>query len=184
MRSHSERRAAGSRPRRRLVEEDDLRIVDEGEGDRQALPLTARQLARLGPLALVEIEEPDELFRRQGVSIEAAEQVEDLDHRELRVERRGLEGDPDPFLEGPRIAGGVDPEDLEAAGVGGPQPLEHLHGRRLAGAVRAEEAEDLAGADLERDTVDGLHVAVCLADVTDPDDGGRPPDGGHSRLRR
>ena len=34
-------------------------------------------------------------------------------------------------------------------------PLEDLDGRRLAGAVLAEQAVDLPGVDLERDAVDG-----------------------------
>ena len=37
---------------------------------------------------------------------------------------------------------------------------EHLQRRRLAGAVRAEEADDLALADLEDDVVDRAHLAV------------------------
>ena len=35
------------------------------------------------------------------------------------------------------------------------QPGQHLHGRRLAAAVGAEEAEDLAALDRQRDVVDG-----------------------------
>ena len=41
------RRACGSRPGRRLVEEHDLGVVHEREGDREALLLAARELARL-----------------------------------------------------------------------------------------------------------------------------------------
>jgi len=39
------------------------------------------------------------------------------------------------------------------------QAGEHLECRRLAGAVREEEAHDLARRDLERDAVDGSHLA-------------------------
>ena len=41
------------------------------------------------------------------------------------------------------------PGDLEAARVGPHEPKEHVHERRLAGAVFAEEREDLARADVE-----------------------------------
>ena len=44
------------------------------------------------------------------------------------------------------------------------QPGEHLQRGGLAGAVRAEEADDLAGLDLEGDPVDGAHLAVLAAD--------------------
>ena len=43
------------------------------------------------------------------------------------------------------------------------QRREHVHGRRLARAVGAEEAVDLARADLEVDAVDGLDAALELA---------------------
>ena len=39
--------------------------------------------------------------------------------------------------------------------------------RRLAGAVRADDADDLAGLQRERHAVDGLDRAVVLADVLD-----------------
>ena len=44
------------------------------------------------------------------------------------------------------------------------QAGEHLQRRRLAGAVRAEEADDLARLDLERDHVDRTHLAGLAAD--------------------
>ena len=49
------------------------------------------------------------------------------------------------------------------------QRHEHAHGRRLAGAVRAEQPEDLAFADGERDAVERLHLAVALAQLVDDD---------------
>ena len=48
--------------------------------------------------------------------------------------------------------------------------LEDLDRRRLAGAVRAEEPEDLAGRDLEVDAAHGLVVPVGLVQVADADD--------------
>ena len=53
-------------------------------------------------------------------------------------------------------------EHLDLAGVRLEQPLEDLDGRRLAGAVRAEQAEALAGRDLEVEAGDGDDVAVAL----------------------
>ena len=46
----------------------------------------------------------------------------------------------------------------------------------LPGTVGAEEAEDLAGANRERNAVDGSHVPVAEFDVGDVDRGG-----GHAR---
>src|SRR5581483_93112 len=49
------------------------------------------------------------------------------------------------------------------------QAREHVHQRRFAGAVFAEQAEDLAGADLEADGVVGDQVAEPLGDAAEFD---------------
>ena len=51
-----------------------------------------------------------------------------------------------------------------------PQAGDRFDGRRLAGAVRSEDAEDLALLDGERDIVDRRAVAVTLGEVGDFDD--------------
>ena len=43
-------------------------------------------------------------------------------------------------------AAGVDAEDLDFAGVGGQEPRDQAQGRRLSGAVGAEQRVELAGA--------------------------------------
>src|SRR5262249_35197304 len=50
-----------------------------------------------------------------------------------------------------------------------PVALENLDRRRLAGAVRAEQAEDLADGDGEVDAADGLVAVVRLAEPADLD---------------
>jgi hypothetical protein len=68
------------------------------------------------------------------------------------------------------VAGNVDAQDLQAPRIGLAEPFEHLDRRRLAGAVGAEQPEDLTAGDAERDAIDRPDVAVALADITDPDD--------------
>ena len=60
------------------------------------------------------------------------------------------------------VATGIEPEDLDGPAVGGPEARDGLDGRGLAGAVGAEDAEDLALLDGERDAVDGARPAYCL----------------------
>jgi hypothetical protein len=68
-----------------------------------------------------------------------------------------------------RVLGVRTPVDRDGA-VGGPvQAHEHAHGGRLAGAVRAEEAGDLARPDGEADAVDGGLRAVPLGEVLSSD---------------
>src|SRR5439155_17707836 len=83
---------------RRLVEEHDLGIVDERERDREALPLTAGELARLRVAPLAKVQERDELLGRQRSAIEAPEEVEHLDDGQLRVELGSLQRHADTLL--------------------------------------------------------------------------------------
>jgi hypothetical protein len=60
-------------------------------------------------------------------------------------------------------------EDADVAVTAAPVALEDLGRGRLAGAVGAEQAEDLALADLEAHVGDGDVVPVALAEVLDVD---------------
>ena len=77
-----------------------------------------------------------------------------------RIQGRGLERDADARPEGVGRADHVDPEHGHRSTIRDAQALEDLDGRRLAGAVRAEQAEHLALMDIEADPVDGDHLAV------------------------
>ncbi len=65
-------------------------------------------------------------------------------------------------------------DDCRARGRRDQRP-EHAHGRRLAGAVWAEEAEDLSGCDRERDVVDGDSSAEPLRQMLDRERRCGPP---------
>jgi hypothetical protein len=49
------------------------------------------------------------------------------------------------------------------------QANDRVDRRRLAGAVGAEKAEELAGFDAQRNAVDGSEVAVALNELVDFD---------------
>jgi len=72
-------------------------------------------------------------------------------------------------------------EHLNLAGGPLAKALEDLDGGRLAGAVRAEEGEDLPSRDLEVDACHSFECAVALSETTDAHHGvhGRDP----SRVR-
>ena len=67
------------------------------------------------------------------------------------------------------VRGRVGAEHRHGAAVAAAVALEDLDRRRLAGAVRAEQREDLALADLEADAAQRLVPAVALAEVLDDD---------------
>src|SRR5581483_1532743 len=112
---------------------------------------------------LVEPHDPRDLADVARARVVAGEQAQALAHGQDRVEGRGLEHDADAFA--PRAAGALRilAEHLHVAAVARAVALEDLDGRRLAGAVRAEQAEHLAGTDLEVDPAHRLVLAVALA---------------------
>ena len=61
----------------------------------------------------------------------------------------------DPALDRERLARRIEAEHADLAGRDVGEAEQHQDRRRLAGAVRPEQAEDLAAPDRERDVVDG-----------------------------
>ena len=77
----------------------------------------------------------------------------------------------EPYAQAEELLGalGVVPEHAHLAAVALAVALEDLDRRRLAGAVRAEEAEHLALLDLEVDPADRLELSVRLAQAANGD---------------
>jgi hypothetical protein len=65
----------------------------------------------------------------------------------------------------------IETEHADRAPVRRPQPLDALHRRGLAGAVRAEDPEDLAFLDVERDIIDCHGLPVALVQMLHLDHG-------------
>ena len=87
------------------------------------------------------------------------------------VERLEVLGEhADPFANPAVSRAHVLAEDARLPGGRVPQPLQDLDRRRLAGAVRPEERENLPCAHREVDAVDGFDVAVGLLQTSDVDD--------------
>src|SRR4029077_11311237 len=63
--------------------------------------------------------------------------------------------------------------ELDAAGVGDDEAVERVEERRLAGAVGSDDAEDLAGADLERNVVQRLEPSETHRHVVHGEQNGR-----------
>ena len=150
----------------RLVEHEQLGVVQQRDGERAARPLAARE--RADDLVGLPVE-PDSGDRRVdaiGRRVEDADEVlEVLAHGQVRVDRRRLGdvgdapaqlGDPGRAAEHGDLAAG----DLLDADDG-------AHQRRLARAARAEQPGDDAAADGEGDA--GEH-APAAADDLEPGD--------------
>jgi hypothetical protein len=90
---------------------------------------------------------------------------------EVAIETRGLRDVSDARFRLLRVAGGIDPEDLDAACRRRHDPGEKPNRRRLAGAVRSEQAKHLAPpyGKIEASDRDGRTVAAH--ETPDIDDG-------------
>src|SRR5581483_8287952 len=73
-----------------------------------------------------------------------------------------------PVVKGPALAVA---EDLHVALEGMNLPSDGEQGRRLAGAVRPQQRDDLPGVDLEIDRVDRGRASVPCGETDSPDDG-------------
>ena len=168
---------------RRLVEKDDLGIVDERQRQGEPLLLPAGQRIERRVRLLGERETIEQGLRRRSARIEAAVQRERLTRRDLVLEGSALESGADLLLHFPRPAACVDPTHLHDAAVGLAQADHALDGRRLPRAIRAEQAEDFTLGDLEAHSVDGPGPVVLLAELLDDDVWHRLLTEDTSRLR-
>src|SRR5262249_28999984 len=107
---------------------------------------------------------------------EAAVVVEVLPDRQRTVECVRLRDDADLALDIGWVPGHIEARDERAAAGRDDCRRQHPDRRRLAGAVRAQNAEELAAPHLEVEPVDGDERAVDLAQLLGPD---RSVEGGH-----
>ena len=155
-----------------LVEEQHRRLRGDGAGDGDEAPASVGQLRRLAVQVGGELElthggdrgwwqgrraGPDEVGHHRGRSPLVAGGPEVLEDGQVLEELQALErprqAEAHPPVGGQRAHGAPVEEHLA-----GRRPHEGGHGvdeRRLAGAVRPDEPDDLAGAHLQVDVVEG-----------------------------
>ena len=158
----------------RLVEQQRLRLVDEGPGQRHALLLAARELRRLAPGEVLEPDDGDALVDLAGELglvplLGAGPEGHVVPHRHVGEQRVVLEDGVDVALvgRGPRHVLAV---EADGAAGGRLEAGDHAQRRRLAAAGRTEHGEELAVGDAEVGVVDRGEVGELLGDVVDLDD--------------
>ena len=108
-------------------------------------------------------------------SVGAGPEAQVLLDREVPVEREALRHVADVTLDLSGLLGDVEAEQVRGTRGRREQPAQHPDGGGLAGAVGAEEAEDLARPNRERDPVDGLEGAKAAAQLAAPPPPALPP---------
>ena len=143
------RRAEGSKPVVGSSRKTQVGVAHDPEGDVGPALLPAGQGADAGVSLVTEAGELDRLVDRPRRRVEAGEQRHGLAHRQVGVELALLQHQADPLPPAPGRPAGVDTQHPHLAGGARAVALEDLDRGRLAGAVGAEEAEHLAGGDVE-----------------------------------
>ena len=155
----------------RLVEQQDVGPDGERAGERHALLLAARELARQ---ARAEAREPDQRQRlldaffdvglRQFAHLQAKGDV--LRHGEVGEQRVALEDHAGVALPR-RQQGDVAAAELHLARGRLDEARDHAQGRGLAAARGAEQHQEFAIGDRQRDVLDRMEVAVALDQSVD-----------------
>ena len=157
--------------RRRLVEDQEPRLVDQRARDHEAAlhaaGKRARDLVALVPelqLAQVFLRALDRELARNAV--EARLVHDDREHLLELVEVDFLRHEADAGLRAVELAVDVVAEDGDAAAALLDERHDDADGRRLAGAVRPEQREEIALGDVEVDAAQRLHaIRVGLGQV-------------------
>src|SRR6202453_2285956 len=152
---------------RRLVEEKDPGVPDDAEGEIQSPLLPAGQRLDLALFLAGEADEPDHLADIARIGVVARVAGDRLAHGQVRLHRELLEHQADLLAQLPPGApvARIEAGDDDLALVRLPVALEDLQHRRLAGAVRAEQGEDLPVPDGKAHPRHGVGGAIALPQV-------------------
>ena len=106
---------------------------------------------------------------------------QERDQRELLVD----DDDSDALAVGdvPELAEPALVVDLALVGAVGIDPAQHLHQRRLPGAVLADQGVDLGGLDRQVDVGERLDAGECLSNPAHFEDGLHATNSGSSFMR-
>ena len=153
----------------RLVEEQDRGIVQQGGGELRPHALAERELAhRLGQQPL-EPQHGHELVASAAIvrrrhAVDVGQQIEAVDHRQVPPELAALaEHHADARDMAHAVLVRHEAADLDPAARRPQDAGQDLDGRRLAGAVGADEGQQLAGLETERDIDQGVDLAPTPA---------------------
>lgn len=164
--------AEGIEAGERLVEEHDLRGVEQAARDRELLFHAAGELAGKLVGFVGDLELLKKRLRERFVvadAVDAGDEIEVLTDGEI-IEEPGFVGEErERALGGQRGGGEVVTGDAEGAGAGGNDAGEAAERGGFAGAVGADEAEDFAWANEEGQLADGSEAAVAFGEGLDLD---------------
>ena len=156
-----------------LVEDQQLRPVHQGPGDHQATLHAAGEHAGAAVALVPEAEIAQQLLGTgqglpAGHAVVARLGQHDVDHLLELVEVELLGHHAQVVLGPGEVPVDIDPEDRHLTGALLHQGADHAEGGGLAGAVGAQQREEVSFGDVEVDALEGLEaIAVDLGQATD-----------------
>ena len=128
----------------------------------EALLLAAGQLADPVPGLVFQVHPRQQFPGRQTPGVEAAQQGKNFAEGQVFVVRGSLQLNAGAGLDFAPLAGGVQPQHADFAGVGMLQALDDFQRGGLARPVGPQQPENLALLNAEGKTINGDNVAVPL----------------------
>ena len=164
----------------RLVEDEKVRVVDEGAAEAQLLLHAAGQLARGTRFELLQARRRKKLVDlgatlRRRQSEQSAEEIDVLEHGERRVEvaAEALRHIGDAAADVPQglLVGDALVEDDDLAALNDLHPRDEPQQRGLANAIRPDHADHDARGNVDGDVSERDRRAIAVRYVLDPSDG-------------
>ena len=161
-------------PHRRLVDQDNLRPVQDASREAQPPAHADRELRHGLVGAVGEADQVERMADRRGRisrrdALRAGEEVQVLGRRQGGIERHLLGHEPEHAAHGRRLGGQTVPPDRHGAGVEAEQGGEDAERGRLARAVRTKQSDDLARCNGERESRERDPLAVALGEPINRD---------------
>jgi len=171
-----------------FVEEEDFWAVDDGGGECEFLLHAVGEVCDEFLCFVGEGHELEEFGGAGGggggvETVHAADEAKVFGCGETAEEGEAFGNDSDLAFDFDGVGGRVKAEDLNAAGGGGEESGEHFDGGGFAGAVGAEEAEELTRRDGEVDVLNGGEIAKTSGEVGGGDGGNHLGEGYRMWLR-
>jgi hypothetical protein len=160
----------GIKAGRRLIEEHQLRVADQRQGDVEATELPAGERSRACVALLCQTDELDRLSRRARMEVVAGVELDELSDRQLGGHRAGLQHQTDPRAPAAIGGGRVLAQHAHLTGIARAIPLQNLNRRGLPSPIGPEEGEHLPSGDLKVDPANHLLLAIGLTQPVNMDD--------------
>lgn len=175
----------GINPQRRLVHDDDLRILHQDIGNPEPLSHAAGVAAGLASGRVCHTDTLQQTLRPRFAllpckTVDFSSKDKIFKARHIRIEADVVREIADDPLHADRISRAVRPGDVRLTRGRLREAQEHQRRRGLARAVRPQQSVDFAFADLQVQTVHRRDAAVLLRQIDGTDDGFRhrsvPPE--------